>query len=218
MTTQNTFLHRFQHPVFFMGYSILIIIAYFFWDRPVALFFHQLVLSSHMDLLVHAINDLGLGWIYVFGLPVAAFISLTRFKKPHMTTIFVFLWACVLFSGIICDILKMVLGRARPELFFSQDLYGFFWFQFNMDSYYWSFPSGHTTVITAIMAGLSAIKPRYTFFFMAIALIICSMRIVLTQHYISDVMAAIYLAIFSVNKLHAFYQKKRYNLPTDFQF
>lgn len=218
MTKKNPFLSLFIRPSFFIGYTLLIIISYFFWDRPVALFFHQWILSPHVDLFVHAINDLGLGWIYVFGLPVMAFMTLTWFKNPRMTTMLVFLWACLLFSGIICDILKVVLGRARPELFFREDLYGFFWFQFNMDSYYWSFPSGHTTVITAIMAGFSAIKPRYTFLFMTTALIICSMRIVLTQHYISDVMAAIYLAIFSVNKLHAFYQKKRYNLPIDLQF
>lgn len=200
-----------KNPYFLATYVILGILSYFFLDRPAAYFFYNIHFSSFAEILINFLNDLGLGWIYIIGLPLAASIA-WYLKKTNITKILIFLWLCVIFAGITCDIFKVIFGRARPQELFEYQHYGFYWFKFN--AYYWSFPSGHTTVIAAVMAGLCYLKPRGKILFITIALVISFMRIVLSQHYISDVMAAFLLAFVCVHFLHAFYEKKGYNLPT----
>lgn len=200
------------HPIVLSIYILLIISAYFFWDVPVAHFFYTLHRSTSIDNLIHVINNIGLGYFYVIGFPILAFIFLEVLKKPNIARAFVFLWLCLMFAGAVCDIIKVILARARPEQFLHYQQYGFFyWLKFK--AYYWSFPSGHTTVIASIMIGLSYLKPRYTHIFICIALIVSAMRIVLAQHYISDVMTAFYLSLVCVYFLHAFYLKKGYTFP-----
>lgn len=205
--------HQFigSNPIFITTYIVLGILSYFFLDRYVACFFHHLEWPISVQVTLNFITNLGLGWFYILGFPVAAFIAHEYFKKVNIARALIFLWLCVIFSSLSCDMIKIILGRARPDKFFEYHQYGFYWFQFN--AYYWSFPSGHTSVIAAVMLGLRYLKPRWTLFFITMAIIISATRIVLTQHYISDVMAGFYNALVCVHILHAFYKKKRYNLP-----
>lgn len=205
----NITLKNFVQPYFFIPYMLLIIISYIYWDAPVAQFFQSISFSPNIDIVVNIINDLGLGWSYILGLPIAAYIA-KHYKRHRLTKILVFIWLGILFAGITCDLLKVILGRARPDALFQHLHNGFYWFQ--KSARYWSMPSGHATVITAAMAGCACFKPRYTLFFLSIAVIISAARVVLTQHYISDILAGMYLAITCVYFLHAFFLKKGYNL------
>lgn len=198
--------------LFITAFIALIVFCYFYVDRPIVYFFENLPVSSFMHKTIRFINGMGLGWIYLVGLPIASFVSLKILHKPKIARVFMFLWLCALFSGLCCDILKILLSRARPEELIAFNNYGFL-FGPTFDSYYWSFPSGHTTIIASVMVGLSYVKPRYTSVFILIALIISSMRIILFQHYISDVIAGFYLSFICVNLLYAFYLKKSYTLP-----
>lgn len=207
--SMNITLKNFVQPYFFIPYALLIIFSYIYWDTPVAQFFQHISFSPSIDVVVNIINDLGLGWFYILGLPIAAYIA-KRYKRHRLTKILIFIWLGILFAGIICDVLKVIFGRARPDALFDYQHDGFYWFQ--ESARYWSMPSGHATVITAVMAGCACFKPRYTLVFLSVALIISAARVVLTQHYVSDILAGMYLAVACVYFLHAFFLKKGYYL------
>lgn len=204
--------HILLNPLFLIGYFGLILLCYFFPDRPVASFFHTVSLPHYVYETVRFLSALALSWYYLIGLPIAAFISLEVFKNVRIARACVFIWLAVIFSSVCCGVLKMILTRARPDMMFDVQDYGFFYWHM-LRSSYWSFPSGHATTIISLMTALSYLKPRLTWLFMVIALVISAMRIILFQHYISDILAAFYLSFLCVNFLYTFYQKKGYNLP-----
>lgn len=190
--------------------GLFMIISYFFFDKPTAYFFYNLDLTGLTDRLVRIINNLGLGWIYLIGLPVCAVIA-WLLKKTDWLKAFVFLFLCVLVSAIACDVIKITVARARPHELFEYQRYGFYWFKFQ--PLFWSFPSGHTTVITTVMLGLSYLKPNKTVLFLLIAFVISFMRLVVTGHYISDVLGGYCLALVITQWVHHIYKKKGYKLP-----
>ena len=110
-----------------------------------------------------------------------------------------FLWLCVLVPSLVCLVLKVLLGRARPDLLFNEHLYGFFGLKTHAP--YWSFPSGHTTTVMGFVFGLSVLFPRKCYLFILAGSIVVLSRILLTHHYLSDVMAASYLALLEVGLL-----------------
>lgn len=111
--------------------------------------------------------------------------------KSAITQLALFFLLSLLFSGITCDLLKIILSRARPELLFSSNLYGFYFFHFRANM--WSFPSGHSTTIASLAFAAILKWPRWWLAFILIMLLVGLSRIVLNAHYLSDVMAGWYL-------------------------
>ena len=69
-------------------------------------------------------------------------------------------------------------------------MFGFTWH--GAHAAYWSFPSGHTITIVALAAALTLIERRFLPLYVAAALLVMASRIVLDQHYLSDVLAGAY--------------------------
>ncbi|WP_440993364.1 phosphatase PAP2 family protein [Cysteiniphilum litorale] len=107
-------------------------------------------------------------------------------------------WTMSLFISIaVATVLKVTLARYRPELFLQDGLYGFHWLShkrlFN------SFPSGHATLGFAGLLGLAYLvqNKKFTVLCIIIALIITISRILSSEHYLSDVLAGVYIGVFS---------------------
>lgn len=180
-----------KKPWFAVVYVLLLIVSYYFVDKSLALYFHGL--DSRKIWYV-------LNWITMLGkstLSLVIFLFLACFarwvlKNPVLETRAWFVWACILIPNLLGKVLKITLGRARPDLLFSQDLYGFYWFKFT--DAYWSCPSGHALTATGLAFGLSIIYPRLFYLFFLFALSIVATRVILYHHYLSDVMIGFYLA------------------------
>lgn len=100
------------------------------------------------------------------------------------TTVFVLL--CEAVTSALIHVMKMAVGRQRPRLLFKYDFYGFLPF-----SGHDSFPSGHTQAIVACFLPVALCWPALRFpAFFIIAMVALS-RVILTKHYVSDVIAAI---------------------------
>lgn len=110
-----------------------------------------------------------------------------------------FLWLCVISSGALCVVIKILLGRARPIMWFQENFFGFYGLQKHSD--FWSFPSGHTTCIMAVAFGFSIIFPRFFYSFIGVGLLVALSRVLLVQHYLSDVLVAIYLTLLEIGCL-----------------
>lgn len=180
------------HPMVMILYLAMIVACYFWADQPVALYVHSLKLSLHYPIL-NWITQLGRSIIWLLILPalILFFRYMRRDKQSELRFCFMF---CVLVSATgICFILKNLLGRARPDLLFSQHLFGFF--GFHRDHLYHSFPSGHTTQMTAVVLSLVLLYPRYRWILVSLGLVIVATRVLLTYHYLSDVLATAYLVV-----------------------
>ena len=96
---------------------------------------------------------------------------------------------------VIGDGLKYLLGRHRPTMLFEQNLYGL-----NFFSTEWalnSTPSGHTIRAFSILTALSMLYRRFAVVFISIAILIGVSRVVVTDHYPSDVVFGAFIGVFT---------------------
>src|SRR6185437_4617967 len=72
-------------------------------------------------------------------------------------------------------------------------LFGFTWGSPHANA--WSFPSGHSVTVAALAVALYAIYPPAWPAYALLALAVMASRIILDQHYLSDVIAGFYIGI-----------------------
>ena len=114
----------------------------------------------------------------------------------------------MIMTTIIITILKVVVARYRPEVLIQSDQYGFHWF--SMKKLYNSMPSGHTALS---FAGLLAIanfftKKWVTIVAIVLATLIAISRVLVLDHYLSDVIVAAYIGSFTFLWSKAFVESK----------
>ena len=103
-------------------------------------------------------------------------------------------------AGLTAQVLKHLLGRARPRvtgdlLFIGPTLKGG----------YDSFPSGHTTVAFSFAYVLANLFPRYGVLFYAAAVLTGFERVVHSSHFFSDVCAGAVIGLFIGNAVVRFF-------------
>jgi len=130
-----------------------------------------------------------------FGL---TFAKKSRLGLKNFSLIFLKLGSIGILAFILTGILKVLLARYRPIEFFTHGLYGF---HFLSDR--WAFdstPSGHTSMAFAILGGLaSQVKKTWLWILIIIiCLIIAASRLILNNHYLSDLIFGGYVGLLSV--------------------
>ncbi len=175
----------------------LILISYFYIDIPLLYAVHEKnqVLRAVASFLSFFTNP----FRALFILPVL-FIILKIYKKKESFT-FLLLTLSLGLGTFISFILKWFFGRARPELLLKEHIFGFLFFEtINLES---SFPSGHAITAGAIMGILGCKYPRYAYLFLLLALLFSFSRIILEQHYFSDILAGIFVGIYSATFIYS---------------
>jgi membrane-associated phospholipid phosphatase len=189
-----------------VAYLGLLMLSMVYLDQPLAYACHELHLNEH-SWLAWSVSALGsnTNYITLFALLIVYF----RYVKPWVVAEARtwFLAACVVLSTSVCLVLKVLLGRARPELLFQDHLYGFFGLKTH--AVFWSFPSGHTTTVMSMVAGLSLIFPRGLYAWLTLGILVLGSRIALTKHFLSDVLAAWGLAFLVVWCLYGWLKRKK---------
>ncbi len=104
-------------------------------------------------------------------------------------------------SSMLTLTLKVLAGRARPKLLFDEGIVAFTPFQFGHDVN--SFPSGHATATAAVAVALAMIAPAHRDLCLAVGLMLVSTRVIVQDHYLSDVIAGIAVGIATVHLLSA---------------
>jgi membrane-associated phospholipid phosphatase len=87
-------------------------------------------------------------------------------------------------AGLIGNLTKYILGRARPKLFDTLGPFDFQFFSFDPD--HASFPSGHATNIFALATVLAMLWPRGKVLLYTVAAWIAASRVLIGQHYFTD--------------------------------
>jgi membrane-associated phospholipid phosphatase len=132
---------------------------------------------------------------------VARFI----WRSPAWAARALFLFTSVSTCGILVDLLKLLAGRARPELWFTQGIYGFSYP--HLQALYQSFPSGHAACASGAGVALCLLFPRHRPIWVAVALVLGLTRVIVTAHYLSDVVAATLLAALIVHELRRLFAR-----------
>lgn len=179
-------------PLVMIPYLTIVVACYLWVDQPLALHMHALKLSLHYPVLGW-ITQLGRSIIWLLILPalIIFFRYMRRVKQSELRLGFIF---CVLIvANGISFVLKNLLGRARPDLLFSEHIFGFY--GYNRDHFYHSFPSGHTTQVTAAVLSLALLFPRQRWLFLILGCVVVATRVLLTYHYLSDVLATAFLVV-----------------------
>jgi membrane-associated phospholipid phosphatase len=183
--------------------ALLIVISITYVDRPVARF---------MAMHVHD------------RLPFIALGGIANIPTPMATTVLIALviarWCGVPFNGLarlalavalatviaitIKNQLKFDFGRVWPQShpfpgvhdhpsFLNDDVFGFF--PFHGGDSYASFPSGHTTAITAPMAVLWALVPRFRLVWGGLIALVVTGLLAADFHFVSDTIAGLALGV-----------------------
>jgi len=197
-----------RHIILLAAFLLASALSYFFLDIPAAHWGRTLD-RSVLDIL-EIITGFGKSTAYL----VVSFILFVFFRFIRKRDIFasqsMFVFASVAVSGIIADIVKWIAGRYRPVMLFNEGLYGFSFFQAGYEVN--SFVSGHTVTAFSLALALSYLYPKYRFLFFPAAVAIAASRVLLSVHYLSDVIFGAYIGIASVLVLKGFFDRKGWAL------
>lgn len=104
-----------------------------------------------------------------------------------------FAFAAVALSGLLANVVKIVVGRARPSLFEAVGPHHFE--PFSVGYAYASFPSGHATTVGAVTALLCLWLPRYAWLWLAVGVFLAATRVAATAHYLSDIAGGFFFGL-----------------------
>lgn len=106
-----------------------------------------------------------------------------------------FVFATLSVGGIAAQLLKHIIGRARPRLIEAFGPYHFD--MLSMKNSLASFPSGHSTTAFSMAVALGLIAPRLRVALFGLATAIALSRVVVQAHYVSDIVAGGALGVVS---------------------
>jgi membrane-associated phospholipid phosphatase len=188
-----------------------IVISYLFIDIPLARFCKGL--SPSIRDAFGTITGLGISTWYLLG-SFVLFAIFTFFRpRKRYAHMALFIFASIAVSGLLTDIIKVILARYRPEMLFEKGLYGFRFFDY--DDRITSFPSGHAATAFSLAWALSHFFSKLRVPFFIFAVVVAASRVVITAHYISDVVAGAWLAmvcVFFLKKALASMERKAFSM------
>ena len=180
--------------------SVIFMICYLFLDIPIAHYFHDHsnTLTATLSKIIAKFFDPDV-WIVVM-IIVSSYSGYLIFIKKNFNPR-TQKWLTISLSLIIAIgvtvVLKIVLGRYRPAALFNSGLYGFtFEGAFRKAN---STPSGH---VALAFAGFMAIascfeKRKWIYFAIMLSILIAISRIIISKHYLGDVILGAYVGLLS---------------------
>jgi membrane-associated phospholipid phosphatase len=204
--------------------ALLVLIGYFILDRPLARFLKAHV-RGDFEGFWKTITTLGLGGVWLvpagiltLGLLLSALAAPgleERARLRRMAWVPGFLFLSVALSGILGNIIKMLVGRTRPAALFETGTYEFI----PLTRAYLtnSFPSGHSQAAFAAMTALALIFPRYDIAFITVALLVALSRILTTVHFLSDAVAGAWLGAMVTVALHSLLTRRGIDIRIRFE-
>ncbi len=145
--------------------------------------------------------------VYALYRRAAATSRLSRARYGILASRAFYFMSVQAFSGILSQLIKHLVGRARPLLI--DELGPWHFDLFSIKAVLASFPSGHTVSIFAAAASLSFFMPHRAAVFFALALPVAASRMIIGAHYPSDVLAGFLLGLGSALAVARFFARRK---------
>jgi membrane-associated phospholipid phosphatase len=196
---------------------ILAALSYWYFDIPVALYFYDNLYNGFFWFF-RFITESGEGLYWIvptgllyffykyFPLQYLPFSSWLLSKREEDMRIMGFISLSALISGLLVNILKLFFARFRPVEYFEFGNYGMTWLGRGYDIA--SFPSGHSATALGVAAAVALLFPRYRYPVLIYGALVTFSRVVVTKHYLSDVLVGGYVGV-----LVSVYLYQRYFKP-----
>lgn len=124
---------------------------------------------------------------------------LTRASCFLLAKISLYIISAIALSGFITNIIKILMGRPRPNFYKQTDIFAFQWFE--LENSLRSFPSGHTSTgisIIMVFLCLTAKDPLWRFALFLLGIMFAISHMIVMAHWFSDVVMGGYIAILTV--------------------
>lgn len=188
-----------------LAIAMIEIALYAYVDKPLALAVQSLT-RTNPDIIgfFKSITDFGKGYWYAWpsGIGFLLLFALTKWRdfgeptRKRMSQAskgLLFFFVSTSLAGLTTDLLKILVGRARPKLFLNGDSYGFAPLSTLSD---WNgMPSGHTTTVFAVAAALAILYPKWQWVWFSYAILLGASRVMVNAHYASDVVLGVCVAL-----------------------
>ncbi len=179
-----------------IGVAIYLLL-FFFIDRAIDSWVHVNWAGTWIYYLGNCISYLTAGPYIEVGIAFCFIFIIIRNPGFEKRWARLLLYICIstAVAIIIGEAIKYLLARYRPVMLFEHGFYGLHFL-----STIWelnSTPSGHTLRAFSIMTSLSMLYRRFTYLFIAVAVLIGASRIIVTAHYPSDVVFGAFIGVFS---------------------
>jgi len=173
--------------------GVLSVISYYFWDVPLMRYCQGLnpAIVAAAEIITQAGDSL---WYFILLVPAFIFIRFV-WKNERWSAKILYLILCISLSGILNTGIKWITGRNRPINLIEDGVFGFDFFRIMYLYENTSFPSGHTVTAFALATAFSFLYPSFRAPAFIIAAVIGLSRVVLTAHYLSDVIAGAVVGI-----------------------
>jgi len=132
------------------------------------------------------------------------FLTRDAYAKLKNSNAFLVFCSLVL-SGVVVEILKFVIGRARPIFFDEFGIVGFF-----PGTFEWAFnsmPSGHTALSFAGLVMLGMLMPRFKVLTWGLAILIGLSRVAIGAHWPTDVILGAFIGMVAADVVLAVVRK-----------
>jgi membrane-associated phospholipid phosphatase len=194
--------------IIFISSLLLMILSYYFWDIPLARYCRTLN-RSIID-IAEIVTTVGITRWYLIASAVlfVFFTFIYRKKLQAMRSLFVLVSLSV--AGIVLNLIKWLAGRNRPINLFNHGYLGFNYFGVGYE--FTSFPSGHAQTIFTVATALAILFPRFGIPLFIIAAAVSATRIILTAHYLSDVIAGALVGIICTLAAKYLFDRKKIQL------
>jgi undecaprenyl-diphosphatase len=198
---------------FALGFAVLIVLLHVL-DRPLSVLGGQVPPEARQ--VFRWITRWGMSdWVLYptfFAWLLAWLVSLVTREKlkaalGELAAASGFVFAGVAFPGAISALLKRFIGRGRPETWTAEAPLAFR--PWSWGAYDWqSFPSGHATTSFALAAVIAFLWPRAFWFALVLAGTIAASRVILGEHYPTDITAGAVLGVLGAYAVRAFFASR----------
>lgn len=168
-------LHLFDHALVVWGEGL---------PADIRRFFRWMTRWGESDwILITSLAGIGFAWL----LSLATRDRLRRWSQ-HLLIVSSFIFLGVGLPSLVATLLKRIIGRARPMEWTVEAPLSFT--PLNWDAYtYQSFPSGHSTTAFSLALTIAFLWPRSFWPMLGFAALVALSRIVVGQHYVTDITA-----------------------------
>lgn len=186
---------------------IAVLICVFYVDRPVAAFMAEHYFISRHGIFSENIAATLTYGIYILLIPgfCVYFFARVYHKNNHYMRCFSLISSSVVFAFFMKSALQFLFGREGVHYFNSttvlflrnSHLYHFNWFHFGG-----AFPSGHMSVLSAALIPIILYFPKTKPWLYGMLGIVAALLIITDYHFVSDIIAGMYLGISTALALH----------------